>query len=402
MTTIRALKAPGSFHVIGRKHFSHVKQSILLQTWPQVLEKCFPGLVHRVDKQDWYIEFENGSQIWFAGFDDKERMDKILGKEFVTVYLNEISELSFSHFEMLNTRLAQKVFQNVGGVEKEMPLKMYLDCNPPLKSHWSYKLFFLGMNPETRRPLPEGQKADHASIQMNPMDNKDNISKKYIEVMRNASPRMRKRFFEGEYGEDNPNALFSDITFGTFRNVDGNLPDFSRVVVGVDPSGTDGEDNGDAVGIVCGAIGVDGKAYLLEDVTLNAKPESWGKVAVSLYERHLADVIVCEKNFGGDMCRFVIQAAKPGIHVKMVNASRGKVVRAEPFSALYDQGKVIHSGYFHDLEDEMLGFSTNGYIGERSPNRADAWFWVLTELFSGMVNKKEKVKLELTANKFGW
>lgn len=398
--TIRALKSPGSRHLICRKVFSHAKQALLLETWPKLLEHCFKGLEHRIDKTDWYIEFENGAQIWIGGLDDKERMEKILGREFVTIYPNEISELNYNHLEMMETRLAQEVYQEIDGEKSILEPKFYLDCNPPLVSHWSYKLFFLKQNPVTKAPLVN--KEDYVSIQMNPMDNRENISKKYIEIMLNASPRMKKRFFDGEYGDDNPNALFSDITIGMFRNTDGDLPDMVRVVVGVDPSGTDGEGDQDAVGIVCGGLGVDGRAYLLEDVTINAKPKTWGSVATGLYDRRMADVIACEKNYGGEMARFVLQTAKPDINIKMVNATRGKVVRAEPFSSLYEQGKIIHAGTFTELEDEMLGFSTTGYLGERSPNRADAWFWVLTELFGGIVSNDKPIKIELSANSFGW
>lgn len=398
---IRALKAPNSYHCIARKHFSHVKQSILIQTWPTLIEKKFKGLEYRLDKVDWYVEFANGSQIWFAGVDDKERMEKILGKEFCTIYLNEISEQDFAHFEMLNTRLAQKVFQEIDGVRQELPLKMYLDCNPPPKSHWSYLLFIKKINPETKAPLDN--KDDYVSIQMNPIDNKANISEKYLEIMASSSARMKKRFLDGEFGEDNPNALFSDINFSTHRVIDGELPDMVRVIVAVDPSGSGDEDNAhnDEIGIVCGGLGTDGRAYLLEDCTIKAGPKTWSTVATSLFERRRADLLVAEKNFGGDMVRFTIQTAKQDVPFKFVTATRGKVVRAEPFSSLYEQGKIRHAGYYHELEDEMLGFSTIGYTGKKSPNRADAWIWVLTELFSGLVREKKEIP-KLKPSGFGW
>jgi phage terminase large subunit-like protein len=120
--------------------------------------------------------------------------------------------------------------------------------------------------------------------------------------------------------------------------------------------------------------------------------ETWGKVSTSAFERHDADVVVGETNYGGDMVRMVVQAARPRTPFKKVTASRGKVVRAEPISSLYDQGKVRHVGYFAELEDELCAFSTVGYLGDKSPNRADAVIWGLTELFPGVLKGERKVE----------
>jgi phage terminase large subunit-like protein len=113
---------------------------------------------------------------------------------------------------------------------------------------------------------------------------------------------------------------------------------------------------------------------------------------VTAYERHQADVVVGEVNFGGEMVRHTIQTARPRTPYKAVTATRGKVVRAEPISALYEQGKVRHVGIFNDLEDELCAFSTFGYMGSGSPNRADALVWALTELFPGLTKPVEKVE----------
>jgi phage terminase large subunit-like protein len=113
-------------------------------------------------------------------------------------------------------------------------------------------------------------------------------------------------------------------------------------------------------------------------------------VATTAYDRHLADVVVGETNYGGAMVNFVIQTCRPRTPFKMVNASRGKHVRAEPFSALYESGKIRHVGIFDDLEEELIHFSTIGYVGTGSPNRADALFWALAELFPGIIKGAKK------------
>jgi phage terminase large subunit-like protein len=137
---------------------------------------------------------------------------------------------------------------------------------------------------------------------------------------------------------------------------------------------------------------VDGHAYLLEDCTVCAGPKTWGTVATSAYDRHEADVVVGETNYGGAMVNFVIQTCRPKTPFKQVTASRGKHVRAEPFSSLYESGKVHHVGEFLDLEEEIVHFSTMGYTGTGSPNRADALFWALAELFPALVKPLKKAE----------
>jgi phage terminase large subunit-like protein len=175
--------------------------------------------------------------------------------------------------------------------------------------------------------------------------------------------------------------------------VNGGTPDFQRVVVAVDPSGADGENpDHDAIGNIVAALGTDGHAYVLEDLTANVPPAVWGNIATTAFDRHMADAIIGESNYGGAMVKHVIQTARPNTPYQEVHASRGKVIRAEPIAALYETGKVHHVGYFPDLEDELCAFSTAGYMGERSPNRADALVWALTALFPGMTKEKKEIK----------
>lgn len=384
---VRALKAPKSRHAILRFRFNHVKASIVLDTFPRVMELCFPGVKCHIDKSDWFASFENGSQVWFGGLDDKERTEKILGQEHATIYLNECSQISQASRDMALTRLAQQVNQVVDGKEDSLRPRMFYDCNPPSKAHWSYKLFVQKIDPDTRAPLHRPD--DYAAFQINPMDNQENLASGYLDTLAGLPARLRKRFLDGQYGDATPNALFAEQHIDRWRVMGGKMPDMVRLVIGVDPSGSGDEDNtdNDAIGIAVGGIGTDGNAYLLEDCTVKAGPATWGRVATSAFERHGADVVVGEANFGGAMVEHVIQTARPRTNFKLVTASRGKVQRAEPFSALYEQGKVRHAGMFLELEDELMAFSTNGYTGTGSPNRADAWIWVLAELFPAITNK---------------
>lgn len=392
---VRALKAPGSRHAILRFRFNAVKASIIHDTFPKVLQLCFPGVEVELNKTDWFATFPNGSQIWFGGLDDKERTEKILGQEYATIFLNECSQIPWTARGIAVTRLAQRCVEKVEGKpERVLPLKMYYDENPPDKGHWSYRLFVQKVDPETKRPLSD--QTDFAYYRINPADNQENLPDSYIKTLQGLSSRLQKRFLEGEFKDMNPNALFAGEHLDRWRVTDGRLPDFLRVVVAVDPSGSGDEDNADndAIGICVAALGTDGNGYLLEDLTLKAGPATWGNVAVSAFERHEADVVVAETNFGGAMVRQVIQTARPRTPYKEVKASRGKVQRAEPISSLVEQGKVRLVGYFPELEEELAGFSTTGYTGEGSPNRADAFVWAFAELFPSLVAERVERKAQ--------
>ena len=390
---MRALKAPKSRHAILRFRFNAVKASIIHDTFPKVMELCFPGIKYNLNKTDWFVEFENGSQIWFGGLDDKERTEKILGQEYVTIYFNESSQIPWGSVLLAVTRLAQQVMQDMDGAEpKPLKPRLYFDCNPPNKAHWTYLVFIQKRDPETKEPFRNQD--DYAYFKINPADNKENISETYLETLNSLSARLRKRFIDGEFADANPNQLFNEDDIEKWRIVDGTLPDMVRIVVAVDPSGADDADNADndEIGIVVAGLGTDGVGYLLEDLTVKAGPATWGRIATDAFDRWQADAIVGEVNYGGAMVKHVIQTARPRTNYRQVTASRGKAVRAEPISALYEQGKVRHVGYMRKLEDELAAFSTVGYLGDSSPNRADAAIWALSELFPAIVKPRKEKK----------
>lgn len=404
----RAIKAPKSRHAIVRFRFNAVKSSVVLDTFPKVMSLCFPGVKYSLSKSDWYATLENGSEIWFAGLDDKERTEKILGMEFATIYANECSQIPYASIETAITRLAQRAEQQAIGDIPARPLKprVYYDCNPPGKGHWTYKIFKEKRHPETKEALKKPE--DYACMQINPRDNTQNLADGYLDTLAGMSSRAKKRFLDGEFADATPNQLFPEEFIDRWRVTDGILPDMVRVVVSVDPSGADDQDNADndAIGVIIAGLGTDGKAYVGPDLTVKAGPATWGRVATDAYDRHEADAVVGETNFGGAMVKYVIQTCRPRTNFKMVTASRGKVQRAEPFSALYEQGKVCHVGYLPELEDEMSAFSTYGYTGAYSPNRADALIWALAELFPAIVKppKKEEKKKDTRAltGRAGW
>ena len=246
------------------------------------------------------------------------------------------------------------------------------------------------MKPGTKEKLADPD--NYVEMKINPDDNRANLPDEYFDVLDGMSAAKRLRFKDGEWASEVNGALWSleDRKAADGKTIPGidatrmaNAPEMKRIVVAVDPSGTKGDGGGDDIGIVVAGLGVDGRGYVLEDGTCQMSPEGWGRRAVDLYRRWEADRILGERNFGGDMVRFTIATADKKAAFKEVVASRGKAVRAEPISALYEQGRVSHVGVFPDLEDQLCNFTASGYVGEGSPDRADALVWALTELMLG-------------------
>lgn len=392
----RRLKAPGSRGAVLRFRFGHVKQSVVHDTFPKTMALCFPGVRYEVNRSDWFATFPGGSELWFGGLDDKERTEKILGTEFADIFLNECSQIPYTSRNMAVTRVAQKVHDRATG--RDLPLKMYYDENPPDKGHWTYQLFKLFREPGAQQQV---ERRDFAFLQLNPKDNEENLPPEYLAELAKLPARMRRRFFEGEFRDVAPGALFSEEIIERWRVIDEQLPDMLRIVVAVDPSGAEDEDNfdNDEIGIVVCGLGVDGNGYVLEDLTCKVAPERWGGIAVQAYERHRADRIVGEVNYGGAMVGAVIRAAaaKAGCRVpyRAVTATRGKAVRAEPISALMEDGKIRLAGVFRALEDELCAMTTHGYAGENSPNRADAMVWGMSDLFPDLTKEPAQPKVLL-------
>ena len=193
-----------------------------------------------------------------------------------------------------------------------------------------------------------------------------------------AGTRLGRQELDGELLEDHEGALWTRAMLDGCATAD--VPVLVRVVVAVDPPATAG---GDACGIVAAGMDADGVAYVLEDASVGGKsPAGWAAAVADCAARHGADRVVAEANQGGDMVAEVLKGADAGMPVRLVRASRGKLARAEPVAALYERGRVRHAAAFPALCDELCGLVVGGvYAGPgRSPDRADALVWALTEL----------------------
>jgi hypothetical protein len=383
---LRAMKYKNSRHAILRFRANAAKSSIWLDTLPKVMRLCWPQVKLKWHKQDGYVQFPNGSEIWIGGLQDQEQAEKILGMEFGTIYYNECTQIPYGSVLLARTRLAQQI--------QGMTPKEYYDCNPSGTGHYTYKLWKENRDPESHQPIDP---ADYAEMQLNPYDNTANIATDYIKILESLPEKQKRRFLSGEWSPDIEGALWTLDTLDRCRVLVpdlaslehilklGLIPQLKRVIVSVDPSGCQGREDkrSDEIGIsVCG-LGTDGHAYVLADRSTRDGPEGWARASINAYDEFKADCIVAEQNFGGAMVEHTIRTADANVPIKLIHASRGKLVRAEPVSALYEQLRVHHVGTFPKLEEQMINMAASGYVGARSPDRLDALVWAVTELMLG-------------------
>jgi phage terminase large subunit-like protein len=217
-------------------------------------------------------------------------------------------------------------------------------------------------------------------------DNSANLPARFLTAIENefGGSQLARQEIGGEMLRDIEGALWTRAMLERARETE-SLPQTRRVVVAVDPPVSS---TGDECGIVAAMLGEDGIARVLADCSIaRAQPDQWARCVADTAQHWKADRVIAEANQGGAMVEAVLRAADSTLPVKLVHASRGKVARAEPVAALYSAGRVRHSGNFPQLEDQLCGLMTGGeYAGPgRSPDRADALVWALTELMLGPV-----------------
>tara|TARA_R110002110_G_scaffold58757_2_gene167067 strand:- start:233 stop:1117 length:885 start_codon:yes stop_codon:yes gene_type:complete len=248
-----------------------------------------------------------------------------------------------------------------------------------------------------------------ATVSGSSRENLTNLSESWKRTFlaRFEGTRLGRQEIEGEILDDVVGALWTGGQIETLRvsrlagESDRDLVDrlgIVRIVVGVDPQATKAptDDEGRETGIVVSGMDSVHKSeahvYTLDDVSGNYSPAEWGWAVCEAYHRWGADRIIGEINQGGDMVEATVRAVDPNISYKGVHASKGKITRAEPIAAFYEQGRGHHVGQFAKLEDEMTTY-TGLSAGEDSPNRMDAKIWAETEL---MLEAGEIVQTKFT------
>ena len=298
------------------------------------------------------LEWPNGAVAEAFSADDP---DSLRGPQFDAAWCDELAKWRYADaaFDMLQfgLRLGQRPRQLVTTTPRPIPLIKRLLSDP--------------RTAVTRA----GTQANAAHLSPAFLD----------EVLaRYAGTRLGRQEIDGEIIEDRPDALWTRAMIEAARA--DKAPSLVRIVVGIDPPASSRE-GADACGIVAAGRDDNGCVYVLEDATAQGlAPDAWAMRAIALYRRLQADALVAEVNQGGDMVGAVLRNVDASVPLKMVHATRGKYVRAEPVAALYAQGKVKHAAPMPELEDQMCDFGLGGLSSGASPDRLDALVWAVTEL----------------------
>ncbi len=245
----------------------------------------------------------------------------------------------------------------------------------------------LGANPRcviTTTPKPTAQiknllKRDKILITRgNTFENAANLAPAALQQLEDkyGNTRLGRQELYAEVLDDYEGALWTYSMIENRRVMKSEVPEMQRIVVAIDPAVTNNE-NSDETGIVVAGLGVDSRYYVLDDVSGKMTPDGWGRLAVDMFYKYQCDRIVAEVNNGGDLVERLIRTIDTDVSYTPVTAARGKIVRAEPIAALYEQQKVSHVGMFNDLEEQLCSY-TGG--SRKSPDRLDALVWALTEL----------------------
>lgn len=210
-------------------------------------------------------------------------------------------------------------------------------------------------------------------------DNEANLADTFLEAVKKTyeGTRLGRQELYAEVLDEASGALWNRALLAKCEVEKDQVPDLNRIVVAIDPAITSNSES-DMTGIVVAGIDINGVVYVLADYTGRYTPQQWASKAITLFDEYEADRIVAERNQGGDMVRHTLQTESATVPIKLVHASRGKMARAEPVSALYEQSKVRHVRGLNDLEDQMVTWDPLGSTG--SPDRLDALVWAITDL----------------------
>jgi hypothetical protein len=408
---LRALNAAGSRHGIFRLTRNSCDTTLFSKTLVEVFDSVLPGYLQRSDvtvsQQDMTVELHNGSLLMFDGLDEN-RLKKIDGNEYQTVWLNECHEFTYNHVSRLIGRMRGVKIKQDG---KELRHKLFADCNPNSEADWECKAFRDGINPADGDALPNHDQ--WVMCKLRPAANLHNVGADYIDNMRaSMSAADRKRYIDGDWASANPDATFNEGMFRDHRIPKPNIvvedqerertPEetlamlekrgiaLERVTVAVDPAVT-ADPKSDLSGITVQGFArflndETGKwehhAYVLADESLRGTPDQVCATVTRAYKTWGACRVIMEKNQGGLWLESTMRSHFPNVPLKFVTATGttgGKQSRAEPVSAQYERGMVHHVGTFRELETQMCEFGSAA-SRRKSPDRMDAVVWGLTEL----------------------
>lgn len=400
----RALNAPGSRHLVFRETSASCRITMFDLAFKNALRTFWPGLIDNeaqcvINETEMTIEFPAlGSIIIFGGLQEAN-LDRILGQEACTIFLNEATDLNYKHFQRVNNRLRQRV--DLSDNRGRLPNKLILDCNPTDWSCFIPWLFLEGRSPETKQPLANPD--NYVFLKLHTASNRANLDEGYFEAQSDYSPDEYRRFIAGEWKDTTDGAMFQRDWIDASR-VGADLKDdlretLARIVVAIDPAASSNEGS-DETGIIVAGVDEAGHGYILDDLSGRYTPTEWASIATEAYREWGADKIVAERNNGGEMVESTIRNVDRGVAVTTVWASRGKETRAAPAATHYEKGRVHHVGIFTELESQMVSFVVGfNRRKHKSPDRLDALVWALEDL---MVMEKPRPAIVTSARAGGF
>lgn len=404
---LRAYRAKNTRHAIYRLTRNSCEQTLFSKTLFEVLDQGFPGLREQIEARNGFsyskliVTLPNGSEIYFNGLDEN-RTSKILGDEFNTVWLNECNEdgLGYTQVSTLMSRLRMRSETEDGKLLKN---KMFFDCNPRFYSDWEYKAFKLHINPDDGDAMPRSHQ--WVSQKLRTQANLNNLSPDYVEDMETMGAGARRRYLEGEWSDENSNALFTETMFKDNRiprpqeyDTPERIRDYLeleginlvRTTVAVDPAKTH-DTKSDLSGITVQALADDGHVYVLADYSMKETPVTVCETIRAAYEAWGAVRIVVESNAAGTWLDSTLQLVWPTApalkNIAATKQTGNKTERAEPVAAQYERGIVHHVGTHKELEMQMCDWGSPA-SRRKSPDRMDAVVWGITELLDLAHEKK--------------
>lgn len=303
-----------------------------------------PELINSYNKSTQIIDLYNGTRI--EGFSG-EKPDRMRGPQYHWNWTDELAAMPYQ----------QDVFDQTN-------FGLRLGKNPKM---------IITTTPRPTKLIKELIKEAYV-IRGSTYDNKNNLPESFLKSIEDkyANTRLGRQEINAEILEDVEGALWQ---YNLIKYQE--PPDLKRVVVAIDPAVTANK-NSDETGIVVVGHGIDDNFYVLEDYSCRVSPNEWAERAINAYHQHDADAIIAEVNNGGDLVKTIIKQKSPTINYRDVRASRGKIARAEPIAALYEQGKVFHVKPLAALEEQMISYTPA--TAQSSPDRLDALVWALSEL----------------------
>lgn len=341
--------------------FRKVAASLSATTKMTFLRDVVPaGAIVKSNKTEGWVELANGSRFWFLGLDPDPQTgipSKVGSLDLAFAFVDEAVELTENDWIMLLGRL------RFPGIPFH---QIAAATNPADPSHWLKRRF------DVSGEMLQAKTTDNRLL---PED--------YRERMDALTGLYHARYVRGEWiSVEGPLWKMDQIILGPPpKQLEQGVPTehYQRVVVSVDPAVTSASGS-DETGIIVAGKGADGRGYVIDDRSCRLPPSEWAQRVVDAYDEYKADRVVVEVNNGGDLVETVIRAIGKNVAITTVHASRGKVKRAEPVAALYEQGKVTHLSRFSDLESQMMGFDPAK--SNLHDDRVDALVWAFTDLFS--------------------